>query len=90
MTQFILFAPLLAAIVAGFGWRVIGEQAAQYVTTGILFLACFLAWIIFLTFGGETQLVPVLEVGSAVGRGAGSRPVNGAGMFEGPRFVVTL
>ena len=32
MTQFILFAPLLAAIVAGFGWRVIGEQAAQYVT----------------------------------------------------------
>ena len=61
MTQFILFAPLLAAIVAGFGWRVIGEQAAQYVTTGILFLACFLAWIIFLTFGGETQLVPVLD-----------------------------
>ena len=36
------------------------------------------------------QLVPALEVGSAAGRGAGSRPVNGEGMFEGTRFVVTL
>ena len=54
MTSIILFAPLLAAIIAGFGWRVIGEQAAQYLTTGVLFLACFLSWIIFLTFDGTT------------------------------------
>ncbi|MCF3972422.1 NADH-quinone oxidoreductase subunit L [Paracoccus salsus] len=61
MAQFILFAPLLAAIIAGFGWRVIGEQAAQYLTTGVLFAACFFSWIIFLTFDGETYVVPVLD-----------------------------
>ena len=29
MEQFILLAPLVAAIVAGFGWRVISERGAQ-------------------------------------------------------------
>ncbi|WCR11597.1 NADH-quinone oxidoreductase subunit L [Paracoccus stylophorae] len=61
MAQFILFAPLLAAIIAGFGWRVIGEKGAQYLTTGVLFAACAFSWIIFLGFGGETQHIPVLD-----------------------------
>lgn len=34
MEQFILLAPLVAAVVAGFGWRVISEQGAQILTTG--------------------------------------------------------
>ncbi|WP_372799745.1 NADH-quinone oxidoreductase subunit L [Paracoccus seriniphilus] len=61
MAQFILFAPLLGAIIAGFGWRVIGEKAAQYLTTGILFAACFFSWIIFLGFDGEVRHLPVMD-----------------------------
>ena len=38
MEKIILFAPLIASIIAGLGWRVIGEKAAQYLTAGILFL----------------------------------------------------
>ncbi len=40
METIILFAPLVGAIICGFGWRVIGEKAAQVLTTGLLFLAC--------------------------------------------------
>lgn len=61
MAQFILFAPLLGAIIAGFGWRVIGETAAQYLTTGILFAAALFSWIIFLGFDGEVQHLPVFD-----------------------------
>ncbi|MBO9456296.1 NADH-quinone oxidoreductase subunit L [Paracoccus sp. R12_1] len=61
MAQFILFAPLLGAIIAGFGWRVIGEKGAQYLTTGVLFAACFFSWIIFLGFDGETRHIPVMD-----------------------------
>ena len=61
MASFILFAPLLGAIIAGFGWRVIGEQAAQYLTTGILFLAAFFSWIIFLGFSGDVQHITVFD-----------------------------
>ncbi|RNF35720.1 NADH-quinone oxidoreductase subunit L [Paracoccus methylarcula] len=61
MAQFILFAPLLGAIIAGFGWRMIGEQAAQYLTTGILFAAALFSWIIFLGFDGEMRQIPVFD-----------------------------
>ena len=61
MVQFILFAPLLGALIAGFGWRVIGERAAQLLTTGILFFCALFSWIIFLTFDGVTQHLPVLD-----------------------------
>jgi NADH-quinone oxidoreductase subunit L len=44
----ILFAPLIGALIGGFGWRYIGETAAQYVTTGLLFLAALLSWVAFL------------------------------------------
>ena len=39
METIILFAPLVGALIAGFGWKIIGETAAQYITTGLLFLA---------------------------------------------------
>jgi NADH-quinone oxidoreductase subunit L len=61
MAQFILFAPLLGAIIAGFGWRVIGEKGAQYLTTGILFAAALFSWIIFLGFDGEVRHIPVMD-----------------------------
>jgi NADH-quinone oxidoreductase subunit L len=55
MEQIILFAPLVGAIVAGFGWKIIGEPAAQWLTTGLLFLAAFLSWIILLTFDASAH-----------------------------------
>ena len=61
METIILFAPLVGAIICGFGWKFIGETAAQWVATGLLFLACLLSWIVFLSFDGVTQSIPVLR-----------------------------
>ena len=60
MAQFILFAPLLGALIAGFGWRLIGERGAQILTTAILFAAAALSWVVFLTLG-EPQSIPVMD-----------------------------
>jgi NADH-quinone oxidoreductase subunit L len=61
LPQIILFAPLIGALIAGFGWRIIGEVAAQWVATGLLFLAAALSWIVFLTFDGVTQQIHILD-----------------------------
>ena len=50
METIILFAPLVGAILCGFGWKLIGEKAAQWTATSFLFLSAFLSWVIFLTF----------------------------------------
>ena len=57
----ILFAPLIGALVAGFGWKIIGEAAAQWITTGLLFLAAALSWVVFLTFDGPTEQIQILR-----------------------------
>ena len=61
METIILFAPLIGALIAGFGWKFIGETAAQWVTTGVLFLAAFLSWIVFLTFDGVTEHIQIMR-----------------------------
>jgi len=61
MVKIILFAPLIGAIIAGFGWRTIGESAAQWLTTGLLFLSALFSWIVFLGFDGETQHIQLLR-----------------------------
>jgi len=61
MVQIILFAPLIGAIIAGFFWRIVTERGAQWITTGLLFLACFFSWIVFFTFDGETQHIPIMR-----------------------------
>ncbi|PJE36869.1 NADH-quinone oxidoreductase subunit L [Pseudooceanicola lipolyticus] len=61
METIILFAPLVGAIICGFGWKLIGETAAQWVATGLLFLACLLSWIVFFSFDGVTEHIPVLR-----------------------------
>ena len=61
MEKIILFAPLIGAIIAGFGWRQIGEKGAMYITTGLLFLACLLSWVVFLGLGQDTQYIPILR-----------------------------
>ncbi|WP_322892713.1 MULTISPECIES: NADH-quinone oxidoreductase subunit L [unclassified Yoonia] len=50
MESIILFAPLVGAIICGFGWKIIGETAAQWTATSLLFLAAILSWVVFLTF----------------------------------------
>lgn len=62
MVKIILFAPLIGALIAGFGWRVIGEKAAQWITTGVLFLACVLSWIVFLWLdASNVQHLPIMR-----------------------------
>ncbi len=61
METIILFAPLVGAIVGGFGWRLIGEKGAQYLTTGLLFLAAILSWVLFLSHDGQTHHVTVMR-----------------------------
>ncbi|QJQ32911.1 NADH-quinone oxidoreductase subunit L [Sphingomonas lacunae] len=64
MITAIVFLPLLAAIIAGFGGRLIGNLPAKLVTTGALFASCAMSWPIFLSFlsGDATASVtPVLQ-----------------------------
>jgi NADH-quinone oxidoreductase subunit L len=61
---FIVFLPLIAAIVAGLGGRWIGATAAKVITTGALFVGAFLSWPIFFEYiGGHAGpvVVPVLD-----------------------------
>ena len=60
---FIVFLPLIAAIVAGLFGPWIGKTAAKVLTTGSLFIGVLLSWPIFLQYiGGEAGsiVVPVL------------------------------
>jgi len=61
METIILFAPLVGAIIGGFGWRVIGEMGAVWLTTGLLFLSALLSWVVFLGHDGVTQHVEILR-----------------------------
>ncbi|MEA3261992.1 MAG: NADH-quinone oxidoreductase subunit L [Pseudomonadota bacterium] len=61
---FIVFLPLLAALIAGLGNRIIGNVPAKLVTTAGLFISCALSWPIFIAFLGgnaEAHVVPVLH-----------------------------
>ena len=61
METLILFAPLVGALIAGFGWKFTGETVAQWVATSLLFLAAILSWIVFLTFDGTTEQIQLLR-----------------------------
>ena len=64
MIQLLVFLPLLAAIVAGLGNRMIGNVPAKLITTAALFASCALAWPIFAGFlagTSEAHVAPVFE-----------------------------
>jgi NADH-quinone oxidoreductase subunit L len=61
METTILFAPLVGAILCGFGWRIFGEAAAMWIATGLLFLSAALSWVVFLTFNGVTEGIHILR-----------------------------
>lgn len=68
----IVFLPLLAAIVAGFSNRAFGSLFPKVVTTGALFIAAGLSWVIFLHFLAGT---PSPDTGWAIAGGGEVRPV---------------
>ncbi|GAA4223775.1 NADH-quinone oxidoreductase subunit L [Sagittula marina] len=61
MESIILFSPLVGSLIAGFGWKFIGIRGSQWITTGLLFLACAFSWIVFLTHGPETQHIQIMR-----------------------------
>ncbi|HGG04443.1 MAG TPA: NADH-quinone oxidoreductase subunit L [Aliiroseovarius sp.] len=61
MVKIILFAPLIGALIAGFGHRVIGDKAAQVLTTGLLFLSAALSWVVFLGPIDGTQHIEIMR-----------------------------
>lgn len=60
METIILFAPLVGALICGFGHKYIGEKAAMVTATGLLFLSALLSWIVFLGFDGVTRSIEIL------------------------------
>ena len=60
MEQIILFAPLLGALIVGFGHKALGDKASQWITTGLLFLAAALSWGVFLGFDGVTRQIELM------------------------------
>ncbi|KIN76666.1 NADH-quinone oxidoreductase subunit L [Sulfitobacter mediterraneus] len=61
METTLLFAPLVGALICGFGWKIIGERPAQVVATALLFLSAALSWVTFLTFDGPTEHIQILR-----------------------------
>ena len=67
MVTIILLAPLVGALICGFGWRWIGEFAGQVIATALVALAAVLSWVVFLSFDGgvlQTTLMRFVESGS--------------------------
>jgi len=58
----IVFLPLLAAIVGGFGQRTIGAAATKLLTTGALFVSAALSWPIFISFLGGAEAGEPVQV----------------------------
>ncbi len=61
METILLFAPLVGAVICGFGHKIIGEKAAMWTATGLLFLTALLSWITFLSFDGETRIIEIFR-----------------------------
>ena len=61
METTILFAPLVGALLCGFGWKIIGEKPAQWLATGLLFLVAVLSWVVFLSFDGTKEQIQILR-----------------------------
>ncbi len=70
MIQLIVLLPLLAAAIAGLGNKALGKLPAKIVTTGALFVACAMSWMIFIPFvtgQAEASVTPLftwIESGS--------------------------
>lgn len=59
----IVFLPLIGALIAGLFGRVLGPRPSEIITTGLLFVAAVLSWIVFVRVGldHETARIPVMR-----------------------------
>jgi NADH-quinone oxidoreductase subunit L len=62
MYQAIVFLPALGALIAGFLGRFIGDRGSEIITTGLLFVAAALSWIVFIQFGFGGEAIKVIKV----------------------------
>lgn len=61
METAILLAPLAGAAASGFGHHLIGDRAAQWISTALLFAACALSWAVFLGHDGQTHRIELFD-----------------------------
>ncbi|ANB35342.1 NADH-quinone oxidoreductase subunit L [Rhodovulum sulfidophilum] len=61
MEKIILFAPLIGALLCGFGYRMFGEKAAMWITTAMVFLSMLFSWVVFTGFDGEMRQVEIFR-----------------------------
>jgi len=61
METIILFAPLVGALIAGFGYKTLGEKLAITTATVLLFVSAALSWWVFLKFDGQMQQIPIMR-----------------------------
>ncbi len=61
MPTIILFAPLIGALICGFGHKAIGERAAMTISTGMLFVAAFFSWVVFFQHYDTPQSIPLFR-----------------------------
>src|ERR1700750_1316096 len=64
MAVAVVFLPLIAAIIAGFFGRVIGDRGAQLVTCGALLLSAVLGLFLFrdILASDEARVIPLAKV----------------------------
>ncbi|MBK5935026.1 NADH dehydrogenase subunit L [Rhodovulum imhoffii] len=61
MEKIILLAPLVGALICGFGWRWLGEKAAMWTTTTLVFLSMLFSWFAFWGTGAEAEHIQILR-----------------------------
>jgi NADH-quinone oxidoreductase subunit L len=66
----IVFLPLLGFLIAGLGGRWIGARPAELVTTGLLFIAAALSWVVFAQVALGTAPASVSVLGEWFSSGA--------------------
>lgn len=66
MVAAIVFLPLLAAFIAGFFGRFIGDRGSQYLTSAALILSALLAWIVFFDVAVMGNVADKVDLGTWV------------------------
>jgi NADH-quinone oxidoreductase subunit L len=63
MYQAIVFLPLLGALIAGLGGRILGARACNLLTSGFLVISAILSWFAFsdVAIGGNTYKIEVMR-----------------------------
>ena len=61
METTILFAPLVGALICGFGWKIIGRNGRAVAADRAAVPRRVPVWIVFLSFDGQTEQIQILR-----------------------------